>query len=167
MQNNQSRVKRYFFIFVVAFGLIVIDQLTKFWIRTHLAIGQSWPETGFFRFTYAQNTGAAFSILYGKVEILAVVSVIGFIFLLTYIFVIHRHFPFLGTVVNNLSLGILLAGTGGNLIDRLILRHVTDFIDVGPWPVFNVADMSIVLGVVLFALSLLFSNYDFNLEHHQ
>jgi signal peptidase II len=167
MQTNQSRVKGYLFIFITAFGLVVIDQLTKFWIRTHLAIGQSWPETGFFRFTYAQNTGAAFSIFYGKVEILTVVSIIGFIFLLAFIFIIHRHFLFLNTFVNKLSLGILLAGTAGNLIDRLILRHVTDFIDVGPWPVFNVADMSIVLGVVLFALSLLFTNYEFNLEHHQ
>lgn len=167
MQIKQYRFKGYLLIFAIASGLVALDQITKFWVRTHLAIGQSWPENGFFRFTYAQNTGAAFSIFYGNVEILAVVSVIGFLFLLTYVFIIHRHFPFLDTIVSKISLGILLAGTGGNLIDRVILRHVTDFIDVGPWPVFNVADMSIVLGVVLFALALLFSNYEFNLEHHQ
>jgi len=120
--------------------------------------GQSIPESGFFRLTYAQNTGAAFSIFHGYSDILAVIASLGVILILVYIFVLHRHFPFLDTRLNKIALGMILGGTIGNLIDRIALGRVTDFIDVGPWPIFNIADSSLVVGVIVFALSILFAS---------
>jgi signal peptidase II len=102
-RSNRPQGKWYIIIFTIAIILIALDQLTKLWIRTHLGIGQSWPETGFFRLTYAQNTGAAFSIFYGTVGILTIVSMIGVALLPVYIFLIYRHFPFLDTLFNKIS----------------------------------------------------------------
>jgi signal peptidase II len=131
------------------------------WLQTNL------PSTGLFRLTHAQNTGAAFSIFYGKSGILTIVVFIGIILLLFYAFVVSRRFPFLDTRLNKISLALILGGTVGNLIDRLRLGHVTDFIDVGPWPVFNVADSSIFVGVLIFALSILLTSHVSEYEHHQ
>ena len=139
----------------VAVAVIAADQITKFWIQANLAIDQSVPADGLFRLTYAQNTGAAFSIFYGKVGILTVISIIGVLLILFYNFMVYRRFPYLDTRINKIALGFILGGTLGNLIDRLRLGYVVDFVDIGPWPVFNVADSSLVLGVIVFALSIL------------
>lgn len=164
---NRQHLKWNILFAAIAVSVIVVDQLSKLWIRTHLTLYQSVPPSGLFRLTYAQNTGAAFSVFYGKAGILTVVSIIGIILLLAYAFVIYRRFPYLDTLINKISLALILGGTAGNLIDRLHLGHVTDFIDVGPWPVFNVADSSIVAGVVIFALSILLSERDAQSEFHQ
>ena len=142
--------------FAIALVLVAADQYTKWWIQNNLEPGQSLPETGFFRLTYAQNTGAAFSIFYGYNGILIIVSCIGVILLLTYYFYIYRRMPYLDTVWNRIALAIILGGTVGNLIDRITLGYVRDFIDVGPWAIFNIADSCTVVGVILFAFSLLF-----------
>ncbi|MCR4392757.1 MAG: signal peptidase II [Dehalococcoidales bacterium] len=154
-------------VFAIAAAVIALDQLTKFWIRHHLALGQSWPDDGILRLTYVQNTGAAFSIFYGKSDILTVVSIIGVIVLLIYVFIIYRRYTSLDTPVNRISLGLILGGTIGNLIDRLAFYgHVTDFIDIGPWPVFNIADSSTVTGVIIFALSLLLADNESKKTYH-
>lgn len=168
MQRLNRPLAKWNIIFAVIILLVVAaDQLSKFWIRTHLALDQSIPSSGFFRLTHAQNTGAAFSIFYGKSDILTVVSIIGIILLLIYFFVAYRRFPYLDTWVNKVSLSLIFSGTLGNLIDRIHFGRVTDFIDVGPWPVFNIADSSIVVGVIIFALSILLSSQDAESEHHQ
>jgi signal peptidase II len=155
-KRNLPQVKWNIIFLVIAFLAIAADQLSKWWIRSNFYPGQSVPETGFFRLTYAQNTGAAFSIFHGKTDILAVVSIIGVILLLVYAFYVYRRFPYLNTRLNRIALGLMLGGTIGNLIDRLWLHYVRDFIDVGPWPVFNVADSSLVVGIIIFAASILF-----------
>ncbi len=118
------------------------------------------PETGPFRLTYAQNTGAAFSIFNGRTDILAVVSMVGVIVILVFNFMIHRHFPSLDTHLNKIALGLILGGTVGNLIDRAWLHYVRDFIEAGPWPVFNAADSFLVIGIIIFAASILFFTRD-------
>jgi signal peptidase II len=163
---NLRRVKWYLIIFSIALGLVIIDRLSKLWIQSHLLPGQSWPSAGFFRLTYAQNTGAAFSIFYGKSDILAVVSIIGVVLILAYVFAVYRRFTFLCNRINNIALGMILGGDIGNLIDRLAFGHVTDFVDIGPWPVFNVADMSLVCGVFVFAFSILLVNQETQKTHH-
>jgi signal peptidase II len=140
---------------LVAALVIILDQITKTWLQTHFVPGQSVPETGFFRIVYAQNTGAAFSIFYGKTAVLTYISIFGALLILAYNFILARHFPGLQTRWNKIALGFILAGTVGNLIDRFTLHYVRDFISVGPWPVFNIADSSIVVGVIIFALSIL------------
>jgi signal peptidase II len=143
-------------IFAIAAVVIALDQWTKWLIQSNFYPGQSIPEIGFFRLTYAQNTGAAFSIFLGGNDILAIFSCLGIILVLVYYFVLYRRYPFLETSWNKIALALILGGTAGNLIDRLWLHYVRDFIDIGPWPVFNVADSSTVVGAILFAVTILF-----------
>lgn len=154
-RSNLPQVKWNFIFAAIAFLIVAADQLTKLWIQANLALNQSIPATGFYRLTYAQNTGAAFSIFYGKTGILTIISIIGVILLLVYVFAVYRRFPYLDTRINKISLGFILGGTLGNLIDRIRLGYVIDFVDIGPWPIFNVADSSLVVGVIVFALSIL------------
>ncbi|GAF88347.1 unnamed protein product, partial [marine sediment metagenome] len=68
---------------------------------------------------------------------------------------LYHRFPFLDNILGKSALGLVLGGTVGNLIDRLRFGYVTDFIDFGFWPAFNIADSAIVIGVIIFAYSLL------------
>lgn len=154
-KSNLPQAKWNLILAVIAVFITVCDQLSKLWITSHLAFNQSVPPDAFFRLTYAQNTGAAFSIFYGKTSILTIVSILGVILLLVYNFVVYRRFPYLDNRINKVALAFILGGTIGNLIDRLRLGYVIDFVDIGPWPIFNVADSSLVVGVIIFALSIL------------
>ena len=124
--------------------VFLLDQLTKYVTIQTLAVGHSFPLRGFFRFTHVHNTGSAFGILQGLNTPLIFVSFIGIIVLA----LIYRSQP-QPSVLLRLSLGLQLGGAFGNLVDRLRLGYVTDFIDIGPWPVFNLADASIVTGLIL------------------
>jgi signal peptidase II len=165
-KHNLPQLKWNVILFAIALLVIAVDQLSKWWVQNHFYPGQSVPETGFFRLTYAQNTGAAFSIFYGRTDILTVVSMCGVVLILVYNFWISHHFPFLNTRINKIALGLILAGTVGNLIDRFWLHYVRDFLDAGPWPIFNVADSAVVVGVIVFAASILFSSQDSTTQQH-
>ncbi len=140
--------------FLTALLIVVADQLSKLWIRNNLAVGQSLPEGGFPRLTHITNTGAAFGLFQGQSLPLTIVALVGVAVLLLYAFLIYRHFPFLDNRLVWVSLGLVLGGTVGNLIDRLRLGYVTDFIDFGFWPAFNIADSAVVVGVIILAYSL-------------
>jgi signal peptidase II len=156
MHKNNLLSFKWNIVFIVIACLVVgLDQISKIWIRSHFFLGQSVPETGFFRLTFTQNTGAAFSMFYGRADILGIVSILGAILILLYVFVFSRRLPYLDTRFNKIALGLMLGGTVGNMIDRLAFGHVTDFLDVGPWPVFNIADSSLVVGVIIFAFGLI------------
>jgi signal peptidase II len=154
-KSNLPQAKWNLILAAIAAVVVACDQLSKLWITSHLAYNQSVPPDGFFRLTYAQNTGAAFSIFYGKTSILTIVSIIGVILLLVYNFLVYRRFSYLDNRINKIALAFIMGGTVGNLIDRLRLGYVTDFVDIGPWPIFNVADSSLVVGIIVFALSIL------------
>ena len=130
--------------------VFLLDQLTKFLVRAYLPFGYSYPATGFFRFTHAENTGSAFGILQGFNTPLIVVSFVG-IFVLAMIYQSQPR----PTNLLRLSLALQIGGAVGNLLDRFRLGAVTDFIDVGPWPIFNLADSSIICGLVLLGWILL------------
>ena len=101
-------------------------------------------------FEYVQNTGAAFGIMRGNAELLAAASLLagaGFIWLL-----LHE----LGAGVwTKLSGGLIIGGGAGNLVERFIDGYVTDYVAVGPWPRFNIADSAITVAVAIFAIALL------------
>ncbi len=118
-------------------------------------MGQSVSESGFFRLTYGQNTGAVFGIFQGNNIALTILVSIEAIFILVYYFFFRVRYPFLNTHLNTISVGLILGGVFGNLIDRIHLGYVTDFIGIRPWPDFNLADSSGVIGVILFAFSIL------------
>ncbi len=124
--------------------VFLLDQLTKYVVIETLSQGMSYPFRGFFRFTHVHNTGSAFGILQGLNTPLIFVSFVGIIILA----LIYRNQPRPSNLLR-LSLGLQLGGAFGNLIDRLRLGFVTDFIDIGPWPVFNIADAAIVTGLVI------------------
>jgi len=140
---------------ITALLVVVADQLSKTWIRSNLAVGHSLPEVGFFRLTHVRNTGAAFGLFQGQSGPLTIVAIVGIMVLLLYALLVYRQFPFLDSTPVKVTLGLVLGGTVGNLTDRIRFGYVTDFVDVGFWPAFNVADSAIVIGTILFAYSLI------------
>ena len=130
--------------------VLSIDQLSKFLVRANLRLGESWPSEGLFRLTHGTNTGSAFGLFPNQTLILIVASVfaIGF---LVYFYRSHA----LPRPLLRFAIALQLGGALGNLIDRLNAGAVVDFIDVGKWPIFNLADSSIVIGLVLLCWVLL------------
>ncbi len=127
------------------------DQLSKLFIKTNFQLGQSWPHEGFLRLTYATNTGTAFGLLRNQTMFLILASIIAVGFLVYF----YRTHAVVRPVLR-LSIGLQLGGAFGNLIDRLTEGAVVDFIDVGWWPIFNIADSSIVVGMTILIVTLLF-----------
>jgi signal peptidase II len=142
-------------LFLIALLVVAADQLSKVWIRSNLLVGQSLFEAGFFRIIHVNNTGAAFGLFQGQSFLLTIVALVGITVLLVYVLVIYRKFPLLDNRLGRSTLGLVLGGAVGNLVDRLRFGYVTDFISVGLWPAFNIADSAITVGVILFAYSFL------------
>jgi signal peptidase II len=142
-------------LFLVTATIIVIDHFSKLLVESRIALNDSWvpfPEQlPFVRITHVSNTGAAFGVFPSGSVIFTVVAIIVSIVIVLYNYRLPAEHKLL-----RLALGLQLGGAMGNLIDRLRLGHVTDWMDVGPWPVFNVADASIVGGVIVLALLMLF-----------
>ena len=139
---------------LTALLIVAADQLSKIWIT-------SYPEeqlifdAGFFRITHIHNTGAAFGLFQGHSFALTIVALVGIAVILLFALLVYRHSPYLDNMLSRVALGLVLGGTVGNLIDRLRFGYVTDFIDFGFWPAFNIADSAITVGVIIFAYSLL------------
>ena len=140
---------------LISLLIVVADQLSKMWVRSNLEVGQSLPEAGWLRLTHVTNTGSAFGLFQGQSFILTLVALAGIVILLVYALVNYRQLPFKGNTLGKVTVALILGGVIGNLIDRIRLGYVTDFIDVGIWPAFNVADSSMVVGYILFAYLLL------------
>jgi signal peptidase II len=138
----RGRVRNDALFFLIAVAVLVLDQLTKYVVRSSLSLGESFPDEGFFRITHVANTGAAFGILKGQTAFLIVTTFFGLAAILLY-----YAYPPLEHGILRIALGLQLGGAIGNLTDRVRMGRVTDFIDVGAWPAFNVADSSIVIGV--------------------
>jgi signal peptidase II len=143
---------------VTAALVLVVDQISKYLVRTWLIEGQSWDLAPWLapivRVTYVTNTGVAFGLFQnlGNFFIIVPIVVIGLILFF------HHQLPD-GQRLMRLVLGLALGGATGNLIDRLRFGSVVDFIDCNfwplrEWPVFNLADTSIVTGVALLVLML-------------
>ncbi len=131
-------------LFQLAALVLLLDQFTKFLVREFLTVRESFPEEGFFRITHTFNTGSAFGLFRDQNFPLILVSIVG-ITILVLIYQKQRR----PSNLLRLSLGLQLGGATGNLLDRLRMGHVTDFLDVGSWPIFNLADSSIVVGLLM------------------
>ncbi|UCC60510.1 MAG: signal peptidase II, partial [Dehalococcoidia bacterium] len=133
-------------------AVIGFDQLTKYLIRANMTLdGPSIPEEGFIRLTYTTNSGGAFGLFSNQTFLLILAVFIAIAIVVLYL----RYLPADSTLLK-VGLGLDLGGAVGNLIDRLRFGEVTDFIDVGAWPVFNIADSAITVGTILIAYYLLF-----------
>lgn len=138
-------------LFLISLAVVAADQLSKYLVRANMDPGQSIPDTGLVRLTYTTNTGGAFGLFGNQAFLLALAAAIAIAALVLYL----RYLPPSSRLLK-VALGLLLGGAVGNLIDRLRVGEVTDFIDVGAWPVFNLADSAIVVGTVLIVYYLLF-----------
>jgi signal peptidase II len=132
----------------VASLVFALDQISKFLVVQNIPLWGSWslwPDLErLVRFTFIKNTGAAFGMfpqLGNAFTVIALVVIAGII-------LFHHHLP-TDNIWIRLSLGLQLGGAMGNLLDRLLRGYVVDFVDIGFWPIFNMADLSIVLGVCL------------------
>jgi len=144
--------------YTTAFFIVVADQLTKLWIRSSLEIGETLWEWGIFRINrIPPNTGAAFGLFRNFQSVLAVFSAVSAVVIVIAAVYLWRRYPLLYTRMTQLMLGLVLGGTLGNLVDRLQpkLGGVTDFITISIWPSFNIADASIVVGILVFVYYLL------------
>lgn len=135
----------------IASIIFALDQVTKFLVVKYIPeeFG-SWSFSPalakIFKFTFITNTGAAFGMfpqLGGVFMVVAIVVVVSIV-------IFYRHLP-IGNFWIRVSLGLQLGGALGNLVDRITRGYVVDFVDIGFWPIFNLADLSIVLGVTILA----------------
>ena len=151
--SSRPSIYKHLVLLQLAVLVFLADQLTKGLVRGFLAPHESFPDQGFFRITRTFNTGSAFGLFQDQNVPLILLSVVG----ITVLLLIYRRRQRPSNLLR-LSLGLLMGGAAGNLLDRLRLGHVTDFVDVGRWPIFNLADASIVVGLALLAWILLASD---------
>mgnify|MGYP000888027896 CR=1 FL=1 len=143
---------RYWFLFLISGTIIALDQISKAYIRANfLENVDMWAPWDWLlpyaRIVHVSNTGVAFGLFQGKGYIFTVLAVIVSAAIIYY-------FPQVpaSDFILRLAMGLQLGGAAGNLIDRLLQGHVTDFISVGTFPVFNIADSSITIGVIILIL---------------
>ena len=143
-----KRIRHYLSLIGITGLIIILDQATKWWVRQSLAIGEAWSPfewlIPYARILHTNNTGAAFGLFPAGSTLFAVVAVLVAAAILYYYPKVPRDQWLL-----RWALGLQLAGALGNLIDRINHGTVTDFISVGTFPVFNVADSSISVGTAL------------------
>jgi len=138
--------------YLVAILVFLADQFFKLLTRAKLIPGQSVPAIdGILHFTYVQNTGAAFGFLRDQRPLLVLVGVtISIIIIHFYLRAKKDH------VLLKISLAAILGGSLGNLFDRILLGYVVDYIDFRIFPVFNLSDVAINLGVLFIFLDIFF-----------
>jgi signal peptidase II len=157
--GNLKQIKNYVVLFLMAGIIISLDQWTKYLVRANLPEGATWLPAGmawlspYARIVHSSNTGAAFGSFQGHNGwIFTVVAVLVSAVVLYY----YSHTPEVDWWMR-LAMGLLLGGAlGNNLFDRVLIGRVTDFISVGNFWVFNIADMSLNVCVAVMLLGLWF-----------
>jgi len=134
---------------VILLATLTADQVTKLLVVLNMHLGQSIPASGFFRLTYVTNSGSAFGLFPNQTLFLILASFVGIGVLLIFY---RTHAT--NSIILRLSIGLQIGGAIGNLVDRVRLGYVVDFIDLGAWPVFNLADSAIMVGLVGLFLTL-------------
>ena len=144
-------------VVLIAAIIVILDQLTKLLVVRFIGVAESHVIiNGFFNLVNWGNTGAAWGILQDRNVVLAAVSVLTVmaLYFFRHSFQLHRT----GCAI---ALGLIAGGIVGNLIDRVRVGHVIDFLDfyIGPhhWPAFNVADSAIVIGAILLVSEIVFA----------
>ncbi len=143
-------------ILILSFTIIILDQFTKHLIRTNMTLGDMITVIpGIFSITYIRNTGAAWGIMSGLNSLLIGLSIV----MLAVLIIFRRSF-ITDTLIHKIAAGLMIAGIVGNLIDRMRLSYVVDFLHfyIGKhqFPSFNVADSAICIGVALYIFSQIF-----------
>ncbi|MBL8057042.1 MAG: signal peptidase II [Anaerolineales bacterium] len=141
-------------VFWIAGAVVLVDQYVKYLVRANLAVGETWsPAPGldpYFRLLHIENTGAAFGMFQSGGTLFMIVAIIVSVVITYYATRLPE-----GQWALRTTLGLQLGGALGNLVDRLVNGPVTDFfnvLSVFNTPIFNVADLSITLGVIALVL---------------
>lgn len=142
-------------ISLISFGCLLLDQITKLLIITKMNLNDSISIIkSFFSITYVRNYGAAWSILEGNTFFLILIAILAIAFIYIY-FIKNKHLSILEIIIY----GMLIGGILGNLVDRLIYNYVIDFLDFNilgyKFPVFNIADILIVVSTSLMILMII------------
>ncbi|GAA2979772.1 signal peptidase II [Lentilactobacillus parakefiri] len=133
-------------------ALIAIDQFVKHLVVVSLALGGSFSVIdGILSITRINNTGAAWSILSGHQFIFVIIAIFAAILVFYFIVQYWANMPY------RIGLGLLLAGTLGNVIDRILNNHVVDMfqLDFINFPIFNCADMYLTFGILILAIAII------------
>ncbi|NMA14433.1 MAG: signal peptidase II [Clostridia bacterium] len=137
--------------FMIVFAVLVADQVSKFFIQSNMVELQSVPIIpNIFHITYVLNPGAAFSLFAHRTTFFIIVTIVAVILSVYFYYKFGRKEFILG-----LGIALQCGGAVGNLIDRLRIGKVVDFLDFRVWPVFNIADSFICIGVALICWQLL------------
>jgi signal peptidase II len=160
--NSHAKRKHYF---AIALIIVVADQFTKWLVDTRLALHESINVIpGLFRLTHVQNEGAAFGIFSDhpsewKLGMLIFFSLFALVVVST---LLWRNSHSINST--GIALSLILGGAIGNLWDRMVAGHVTDFLDLHfrgyHWPAFNIADSAIVVGALMLMAEIVFSKSD-------
>ncbi|MCP1102234.1 signal peptidase II [Aequitasia blattaphilus] len=148
MKNKTIVSKQNSILLAIMIGAILTDQLSKIWVTSNLQLGESIEIIpSFFKITYAQNTGAAWSILEGHMTFFYVVTLVALILLGWYFYRLKEY-----QIIQKIGVVLMVSGTLGNFIDRLLFQYVRDSLDFHilgyNFPIFNVADVLLISGVL-------------------
>jgi len=132
-------------LLIVAALVVTLDQLSKLWIDANRPQIELLP--GFLDLVYVENTGAIFGLFSNHTEVFTALGIAGSVIILVFLY----YFP-PATTVGTVSFALIVSGAVGNLIDRIRLRYVIDFISIHlqelfRWPAFNIADAALVVGI--------------------
>ena len=148
-------MKRNYLLFVITvLVIVVLDQVTKIYIDTHMTLHESIPVVqGFFNITYVRNPGAAFGFLADASPTVRALFLIGVSILASGLIVYYIVKMKTEDILLTYGMSLIMGGAVGNLIDRIRLGEVIDFLDVYistyHWPAFNVADSAVTVGAVI------------------
>lgn len=141
----------YYFLIVIA--VVVLDQLIKMLVVNSMALYETIPVLqDIFHITYIHNTGAAFSIMAGQISVLILLPLVMILAAVIFMFVKRKTAHPLLMV----SVALIAGGGIGNLIDRMMMGYVVDYLDFRIFPVFNLADIAVCTGCGLLILYVLF-----------
>jgi signal peptidase II len=139
----------------VAAAAIAADQLTKHIVASRLALDEETAVVGPFSIHHVQNSGIAFGLFASATPIVIVLTGLAVMWMVGFFARSGSRHPILPV-----SLGLVIGGSLSNLVDRVRLGHVTDFLDLRFWPAFNLADSFIVVGVGILLLTLVLADRD-------
>lgn len=154
------QIRKYVFLLVVAGAVVALDQYTKWYILGHFYPGEVRPVFDCFNLTLVFNTGGAFGFLAGASQATRMMVFNGIVIIAIIVIIIAYHDYASKSGAAAFYLALILGGAVGNLIDRFRLGKVVDFLDFyfgeQHWPSFNVADVAITAGIILFIIYVLF-----------
>ena len=141
--------RRYRLMGLIALGVVLLDQVVKVVVRATIDRGDVVEVLPGIDLVHTINTGIAFGLFSGSTGVIAVLTLVAIAIIALVLVAYAGEHPLVP-----IGGGLLLGGAIGNLIDRVTRDGVTDFIAIGPWPPFNVADIGVTLGAILLVLAL-------------